>query len=157
MSSVNVCKFLARHWSTVRTLVLKPEASVERTAVCLSVGIALGLMPLLWGTSLLCFIFAWTFGLNHILIQAMNYLLYPIQLSLLWPFFHFGAALFGISGPANSPIPADMDTAIWDVLPSIWVANLYALLLWCILATFGIPTLYTIFVFILKHYSRSSA
>jgi len=110
----------------------------------------MGLMPLLWGTSLLCFMLAWIFGLNHILIQALNYLLYPVQLSLLWPFFYFGGNLFGAPASDIKAVLNDMNIPMWELFPTIWMANLHALLLWCILASVCIPILYALFTFALK-------
>jgi hypothetical protein len=111
----------------------------------------MGLMPLLWGTSLLCFILAWTFGLNHILIQTLNYLLYPVQLSLLQPFFYFGGNLFGAPVFDIKATLKVMDTPVWELIPIIWMANLHALMLWCILSSVCIPVLCVLFSFILKH------
>ena len=44
---------------------------------------------------------AHVFKLNHIALQSVNYLLYPVQLALLVPFFKLGAWLF----PWGTQIP----------------------------------------------------
>jgi hypothetical protein len=66
------------------------------------IGTALGTMPLLWGTSLICILLAHIFRLNHVALQSVNYLLYPLQLALLAPFFKLGSSLF----PWGPPLPA---------------------------------------------------
>lgn len=76
----------------------------QKLALTLCIGSALGTMPLLWGTSIICIVIAHTFKLNHVALQSVNYLLYPVQLALLVPFFKLGACLF----PWGPPIPAHM-------------------------------------------------
>ena len=41
------------------------------------------------------------FRLNHVALQSINYLLYPLQLALLVPFFKLGSRLF----PWGPPVP----------------------------------------------------
>jgi uncharacterized protein (DUF2062 family) len=74
----------------VMTCGLTPQKVVQT----LCIGAALGILPLLWGTSLLCVLLARLFRLNHIALQSVNYLLYPVQLALLVPFFKLGTWLF---------------------------------------------------------------
>ena len=75
---------------TVLTCGLTPE----KLALTLCIGTALGIMPLLWGTTFICIILAHLFKLNHVALQSINYLLYPLQLALLLPFFKMGELLF---------------------------------------------------------------
>jgi len=76
----------------------------QKLALTLCIGIALGIMPLLWGTSLICLMLAHLFRLNHVALQTVNFMLYPVQLALLLPFFKLGAWLF----PWGPPIPPNM-------------------------------------------------
>jgi uncharacterized protein (DUF2062 family) len=75
---------------TVVTSGLTPE----KLALTLCVGTALGVMPLLWGTTLICIMLAHILRLNQVALQSINYLLYPLQLALLLPFYKMGAWLF---------------------------------------------------------------
>lgn len=65
-------------------------------------------MPLLWGTSLLCILLAHLLKLNQVALQSVNYLLYPIQLALLAPFFKLGAWLI----PGGPPMPVNLLSSI---------------------------------------------
>lgn len=76
----------------------------QKLAMTICIGIALGIMPLLWGTTLICILLAHLFRLNHVALQSVNYILYPVQLVLLLPFFKLGAWLF----PWGPPVPQDM-------------------------------------------------
>lgn len=76
----------------------------RKLALTLCLGAALGVLPLLWGTSLLCLLLAHLLRLNHVALQSVNYLLFPLQLALLVPFFKLGAWLF----PWGPPLPPQL-------------------------------------------------
>ena len=84
---------------TILTSGLTPRKLVQT----LCVGTVLGIMPLLWGTTLICILLAHVFRLNHLALQSVNYLLYPVQLALLIPFFKLGTWLF----PWGPAVPQD--------------------------------------------------
>jgi len=73
----------------------------QKLAMTLCLGTSVGILPLLWGTSLLCILLAHLLRLNHVALQSVNYLLYPLQLALLIPFFKLGARLI----PWGPPLP----------------------------------------------------
>ena len=80
----------------------------RKLALTLCIGAALGIMPLVWGTTLICILLAHLLGLNQVALQSVNYLLYPVQLALLAPFFKLGAWLF----PWGPPLPPHMFAAL---------------------------------------------
>lgn len=59
-------------------------------ALTISFGVTFGLFPFIGLTSVLCFIFAFIFRLNIIVIQLVNWLVAPLQLIMLVPFFQLG-------------------------------------------------------------------
>jgi len=66
-------------------------------AQCVSFGLLWGVFPLVGTSTLLCTISAIGFRLNIAVVQAVNYLVYPLQLALLVPFMKFGAFVTGTS------------------------------------------------------------
>jgi uncharacterized protein (DUF2062 family) len=64
-------------------------------SLSLAMGIALGTFPVLGTTTLLCAAAAAALRLNQPAIQLVNYVTYPLQLILLIPLLHAGAALLG--------------------------------------------------------------
>lgn len=76
----------------------------EKVAATLCIGTALGVMPLLWGTTLICIMLAHLLRLNQVALQSINYLFYPLQLALLLPFYKMGAWLF----PWGPSLPLQM-------------------------------------------------
>lgn len=67
--------------------------SIHELALALSLGLLMGTIPLLGVSTMLCALLAVLFRLNHLLIQAANYLVYPLQLLLIFPFIRFGEYL----------------------------------------------------------------
>jgi len=81
--------------------VLQGGLTPQKLALTLCLGTATGLMPLLWGTTILSAGQAAIFKLNQAAMQALNYLCYPLQLALFIPFCQLGEHLFPW-GPAVS-------------------------------------------------------
>jgi uncharacterized protein (DUF2062 family) len=82
----------------------------RKLALTLCIGTLLGILPLVWGTTLICVILAYLFRLNHVALQSVNYLLYPVQLVLLVPFFKLGERLF----PWGPPVPEHVVSTLID-------------------------------------------
>jgi uncharacterized protein (DUF2062 family) len=79
------------------TAWLQDESSAEKLAVSLALGAVLGVFPVLGVSTFLCGAAAAVWRLNFPALQLMNYVVYPLQIALLWPFANFGGALFGVS------------------------------------------------------------
>lgn len=75
-------------------VVMTCGLTTQKLALTLCIGISIGIIPLVWGTSLICIIIAHVFRLNHVALQSVNYLLWPVHLALLVPFYKLGARLF---------------------------------------------------------------
>lgn len=104
----------------------------QKLALTLCLGAALGVMPLLWGTTLICIMLAHFFRLNQVALQSINYLLYPVQLALLLPFFKMGSWLF----PWEPPLPPHMLATLannpWSSLNILGWMTLKSLAAWVI-------------------------
>ena len=68
--------------------------SPRKLALTISLGVFIGIVPILWGSTLICAILAYIFRLNQPGIQAANYLVYPLQFALIVPFYRMGADIF---------------------------------------------------------------
>lgn len=74
---------------------LTQGVSASRLALALTLGIVIGIVPVLGVTTGLCALLAVALRLNQPAIQLANYIAYPLQLLLFIPFFQAGARLFG--------------------------------------------------------------
>lgn len=71
--------------------LLKQGSSPKKLAICIACGMVIGIMPILGLPTPLCVVAAFIFRLNQVIIQLANYLVYPIQLLLFYPFSLLGA------------------------------------------------------------------
>jgi uncharacterized protein (DUF2062 family) len=116
----------------------------EKIAFTLALGIALGVFPILGSTTVLCAIAGVLVRLNQPIIQAINYLVYPLQLVLLIPFYRVGEYLLG-----RHPVPLSVtllidrfraDTA--QFLKDFGMIGVGGILVWLIVAPIAIAGVY---------------
>jgi len=115
-------------------------------------GIVLGVFPVLGSTTILCGFAAIIFRLNLPAIQLVNYMVYPLQLLLLIPFFHLGDLLFQVE-----PIPLSaqefitlLQSDLWGTIRSFWNTTLRATLAWLLVSLPTFLILHFIFVRFIK-------
>jgi len=72
---------------------LRQGATPEGMAASAAVAAILAIVPILGITTALCFIAGRLFRLNHVVMQGVNCLLYPLQLLLILPFLRIGETL----------------------------------------------------------------
>lgn len=124
--------------------MLKEGMSLEKISLCIAMGIALGIFPVLGMTTLLCTLAAFALRLNLPAIQTVNYLVYPLQIVLLAPFY-------GISGWLVKPQGRDLIAEdliallrndFWGSMAGLWDLMLYAILMWLAVSPFIVLILY---------------
>lgn len=102
----------------------------QKLAMTLCVGAAFGTIPLVWGTSIICLVLAQILRLNHVALQSVNYLLWPVHLALLIPFFKLGAVLLPwgpvlpghqLSAIVHNPGLITMNIFFWLTLKAVAV------------------------------------
>lgn len=107
--------------------------SVEKVALTIAIGFIFGIIPLPGTTIVLCVIAAFVFRLNHLLIQSVNMLFYPLQLILLYPFYKFGNKWFE-AYPVNLPDFNSVKFSLGNLWGIIEKSAGNALLLWVLTA-----------------------
>lgn len=143
-----------KQWRAARLILelFQQGISVEKIAGCLVLGLLLGIFPVLGSTTFLCALAGVLFRLNLPLIQLVNYLVYPLQLLLLLPFWGLGQRFFG--GKALSLSMPQLIQMIrddpWSSIARLWIITLEGIGAWGIVA---IPLglgFYASFVFLLR-------
>ncbi len=119
---------------------LKQGITPEEISLTLALGIVLGVFPILGACTLLCGLAAWRLKLNQPIIQAVNYLVYPLQVLLLLPFYRAGETLFR---QPHVPIFSVVDLLArfkagpLQFLVDYGLVGLYGIAVWCLLAPFA--------------------
>ena len=132
--------------------LLKQGLTPEKLALTIALGIVLGTIPVLGSTSIACAGVAALLGLNQAAIQGVNYLVYPLQLSLLIPFLRIGSILFGDNSfrIGLTEIKNMAQAGILHAIATLWTATLHGLAVWAILAIPSAAILYFAICPILK-------
>ncbi len=118
---------------------LRQGISAEKIALTIAIGAALGVFPLLGTTTALCLIAGAALRLNQPVIQAVNYLMYPMQLLLILVFVRLGERIVS-ARPVSFSIPELTRRFAEDplgFLARFGMTGLHGILGWMIVA---IPT-----------------
>ncbi len=133
---------------------IKVGGSPRKFALSAGFGVAVGVIPVLWTSTILGFVFGFIFKLNQITIQAVNYALQIFQYLLIPIYLYWGDKLFGVS--PLSLTPKQLQKMISELGgkgfmikfgSSIW----HGAVLWAITAPFLIGITYMIFLPIFKN------
>lgn len=116
---------------------LKQGITPEKLALTLAFGFALGVIPVLGVTTVLCAGAALYFRLNMAAIQLVNYFVYPLQLLFFVPFIKLGELIFNqpLIPFSGGEILSMFREDVWDTLQKIWFANLLGVVAWLIIIT----------------------
>lgn len=115
-------------------------------------GFAIGVIPILGVTTLLCTALALALRLNLVAIQAANWLVYPAQIALLIPFYRAGEWAFGAERLPLMPadILALFQDSFWGAISALWDTTLRAVAVWGVAALIAAPLLYAVLVPLLR-------
>lgn len=126
--------------------LLRQGITPERIALSLVFGLLIGVIPVLGVTTALCAVLAIPLRLNMVAIQAVNWLVYPLQIALLIPFYRVGERLF--DAPRLGLMPADVmalfEAGIPHAISALWDTTLRALVVWVLASLLLAPLLYAL-------------
>lgn len=131
---------------------LKQGATPKALAKSTTIGLLLGVFPMLGVTTLMMGAISVRWKLNLPLMLAVSYLIYPLQIVLMIPFVRVGEWLTGIA-PANFSLDAMTDAFAANfmaALVDLGTSNLVAVLGWCLLSLPVAALLYFLLVPIFK-------
>lgn len=82
---------------------LKQGLSAEALSAALVTSLAIAINPIIGTTTVLCLLAGRLFRLNHVVMQTVNHLTYPLQILLIVPFVRLGEKVTGAE-----PLPLDV-------------------------------------------------
>lgn len=138
-------------WVWIKNKVIEPiknafksGISHKRLAVSLALGITLGLIPFYGLTTVLVGVVAVALRLDFVVMQAVHYVVHPIQIALIIPFFKAGNFFFPLHGMEFTlkEYIAYFKTDFWLALNDLWKVNLSAIVVWAVIA---IPVSYLLY------------
>ncbi|MES2439389.1 MAG: DUF2062 domain-containing protein [Verrucomicrobiota bacterium] len=120
--------------------VLRQGMSAERVSWTIAIGIVLAVFPVVGTTTMLCVVVAWALGLNQALVQAFNWLLYPLHIALILVFIRLGERLYG-APPLRLSLPEMMARFEADPLKffsDFGLAAWHGVSAWLLIAPFAV-------------------
>ena len=123
---------------------LRQGSSPEKLSWSVSLGLTLGIFPIMGSTSLVCFIVGHLLRLNQPVLHLFKTLTYPLHLALILVFIHLGQHLNGVP-PIRFSIPQLLTRFKDDPAQfgrDFGMAALYGIEAWAIAAIILIPILY---------------
>jgi uncharacterized protein (DUF2062 family) len=122
--------------------------SPRKIALTLALGVVLGVFPIMGATSLLCAAAAAVLGLNMPAIQAVNYVMYPVQLLLIVPFIRLGEALFRANQTSLTLAQMIALTAhgFRPAVHALWIFAVQGIAAWLLIAPLALGVFYAVFL-----------
>ena len=115
--------------------LLKQGVSPSKLSLAIVIGFAFGISPLYGLTTALCAAAAILFRLNMVLIQAANYILWPLQIILIIPYIKLAEKVFN-----TRYLPDNVDSFLdaiqnnwWQAIGDFFIGILAGGLLWLIM------------------------
>ena len=141
------------------TAQLRQGITPEKIALTLALGGVLGIFPILGTSTALCALAGFWLRLNQPIIQLVNYLMYPLQIILLLPFYRAGEKLFG-----QPPVPIfsvgelleRFSAGPWQFLVDYGRVGLYGIVVWLLLAPLLVAAGYFILAPLLRRLQRGA-
>lgn len=111
---------------------LRKGMEPKQLSLTIVLGFSFGIIPLLGVNTLICILLAIVLRLNLVVIQMVNYAVFPLQLILLIPFFQLGDVLWGISTDQQvlDSLNEILKTNWYITLKNLWMAHLRAISVW---------------------------
>lgn len=136
--------------------LLRQGMSPEKIALTISLGLVLGIIPVLGSTTILCTLAALALRLNLPAINLVNGLVYPLQLILLIPFYRLGAWMFQVDATAISlaGVVALMRAGVWHAITTLWMITMHALVAWLALGAVICVIFYVVLVPLVRQVSK---
>ena len=131
-------------WKNAVATMLKRGMGRRQIAFCIALGIVMGIFPVLGATTLLCTIAAFSLRLNLPAMQIVNFMVYPIQLALLTPFYSVGNWLFKRKdqGDGYHNLLLMLKNDFWGSMVGLWDLTLYAIFTWAAISPILVYSLY---------------
>ena len=115
---------------------LKKGFTHEKIAISITLGAVIGIIPVYGITTVVVSVLALSLRLNMVVMQAVHYILHPIQIALFIPFFKVGEIFL-----RGSTVEVSFSeyihlfrTDFWAGLNELWKLNLSAVIVWGIIS-----------------------
>ena len=128
----------------------------QKIALTIALGISLGIFPIFGATSTLCAIFAVSLKLNQPVIQLVNWLISPVQMSLILVFVRIGEGMTRAQ-PVSFSVPElfrKFHESPAKFMHEFGMTGLHGIVAWLVIAPFVAAMIYFLLLSPLKKLSQ---
>jgi uncharacterized protein (DUF2062 family) len=129
-------------------IIPKHGMSDEKLSLSITIGIVSGIFPVIGGTTAVGFLLLAAMRQNLATVQAINWIIAPIQLLSIIPFMRFGSWLLQrdtIHVTLNQIVNA-FNPGLWSGLKTLGMLHIYAVLGWIVV---GLPIGFVLYYLLL--------
>jgi uncharacterized protein (DUF2062 family) len=136
--------------------IRKQGFSPETLALSISIGIIGGAFPAIGFASYICLLLTLVFKQNIIIVQVVNWLVYPLQILLIIPLMKLGNSIFtgGELTITLHQVVSAFQSGIMNGIQLIGIISLYGIIAWAIIAIPTLIILYSLFLIIFRYFNR---
>ena len=140
------------------TTALKQGVTPQKIVESVTVGMLVGVFPFLGTTTLLALFFGHYLKLNHIVLQAVNYLMYPVQILMIPVYINVVVRVFNLESVNTNlqDLLSLFAQDFWTFLDQFLIIGLYSAALWLIFSVCLYSIINKIFVrFIVQKFFKT--
>jgi uncharacterized protein (DUF2062 family) len=123
---------------------LEQGLTSKELALSIAFGVTLGTIPVLGVTTVLCALAAILLKLNLPVIQFANYLVYPLQILLLAPFYYVGELFFNVKQRIDIDVLRSMltENTYKETITMLFDSTIYAVFAWLLISPILLALIY---------------
>ena len=129
-------------------LIPNKGLSNEKISLSITIGIVTGMFPVIGGTTVIGLVMLAVLRQNLAIVQAINWIIAPVQLILIIPFMRLGAEILQ-QHPVQitlKQIVAAFEPGYWEGIKNLSLLHLYGVIGWILLA---LPVSFLLYYFLL--------
>ena len=136
--------------------IRKQGFSSETLAMSISIGIIGGAFPVIGLASYVCLLLTLAFRQNIIIVQVVNWLVYPLQILLIIPFLRIGNSIFsgGQFTITLHQIVVAFQGGLLNGIKLIGLISLYGIIAWVAIAIPALFISYSLFLLLFRTIKR---
>jgi uncharacterized protein (DUF2062 family) len=135
---------------------IKRGTSPKELSIAITLGFLIGIMPFVGATTILSTIIALRWKLNLPIILGVTYVVFPLQLILLYPYYKLAAFVFKVQYllPSTANILIKLRQDWVATLSGIGIVTVYALLVWLVTSLLSGWFIYKTITLVTKRYRK---
>ena len=113
---------------------LRQGATPAAVSAAVTVSLAIAINPFIGTTTVGCLVAGRVFRLNHVVMQVVNHVAFPLQVLLIVPFVRIGETIAGARHFSLKPsaIIEEFNRSVPDFMAKFWLTGLHGLIGWAL-------------------------